>query len=123
MQYRNLTIVGTSHIAQQSLDEVRTVIENVDPDIIAIELDRKRLHALLNKTKRKIRLKDIRRIGIKGFIFSLVGAWASDKLGKMVGISPGSEMKEAIYMARERKKIIALIDQDIEITLRRSSQT
>jgi pheromone shutdown protein TraB len=52
----------------------------------------------------------------------LIGAWAEKKLGKLVGVAPGSEMKKAVMLARKNKLKIALIDQDIEITLRRFSK-
>ncbi|MFH0868555.1 MAG: TraB family protein [Candidatus Woesearchaeota archaeon] len=122
MNYKNLTIIGTSHIAKQSLDDVEKEIEGKKPDIIALELDKRRLYSLFRKPG-KIRLYDIRRIGLKGFIFSLIGAWAEKKLGEMVGVAPGSEMKKAVKLARKYDIKIALIDQDIEITLKRFSKS
>ena len=121
MNYKNLVFLGTSHIAKQSLDEVKEAIEREKPDIVAIELDKARLGALLGKDPRKINLRSIRQIGIKGFIFSLFGAWAEKKLGKLVGVSPGSEMKQAVSLARKNNMKIALIDQDIRITLNKFS--
>jgi len=122
MKYKNLTIIGTSHIAKQSLEEVKSVVEKEKPDIIALELDRKRLYALMSKKKQKASVRNIGRVGIKGFIFSLIGAWAEKKLGEVVGVSPGDEMKIAIRLAKKNKIKVALIDQDIEITLRRFSK-
>ena len=123
MKYQNLVILGTSHIAKQSLDEVKIFIEEEKPDIVAIELDSKRLPALMSKAPRKIQLRAIRQIGMKGFVFSLIGAWAEKKLGKLVGVAPGSEMKQAINIAKKNNIKIALVDQDIEITLKRLSKT
>ncbi len=123
MKYRNLTIIGTSHIALQSMKKVRETIEDTKPDIIALELDKKRLYAITHKTKTKIRLRDIRRIGIKGFIFNLIGAWAERKMGKIVGVKPGSEMITALKLAKKHKLKIALIDQDIEVTLAKLSKS
>ena len=122
MNYRNLTIIGTSHIAKQSLDDVENAIVEGKPDIIALELDRRRLYSLFKKPG-KIRIYDIKRVGIKGFIFALIGAWAEKKLGKIVGVAPGSEMKKAVKLARKKDIKIALIDQDIEITLKRFSKS
>ncbi len=121
MDYKNLMFLGTSHIAKQSLDEVKKCIEAEKPDILALELDAKRLPALMQK-HRKIELRIIRRIGVKGFLFSLFGAWAEKKLGKLVGVTPGSEIKLAVRLAKKNNLRIALIDQDIEITLRRLSK-
>lgn len=123
MNYKNLVFLGTSHIAKQSLEEVREYIEEEKPQIIALELDEKRLHALMSKAQRKIRLRDIRQVGLKGFLFSLFGAWAERKLGKLVGVAPGSEMKQAIKIAKKEKIELALIDQDIGITLQRLSNS
>src|SRR3989338_1465415 len=118
MNYKNLMVIGTSHIAKQSLEDVKEAIEGWKQDIVALELDKRRLYSLFRKPG-KIRIYDIKRIGIKGFIFFLVGAWAEKKLGDMVGVAPGSEMKNAIGIARKNNIKIELIDQDIEITKKR----
>lgn len=123
MKYKNLVFLGTSHIAKQSLDEVKKYIQEEKPDIIALELDKKRLHALMAKGPRKIELKNIKRVGLKGFLFSVLGAWAERKLGKLVGVAPGSEMKQAIKIAKKENIEIALVDQDIEVTLQRLSKS
>jgi pheromone shutdown-related protein TraB len=121
MQYKNLKLIGTSHIAKQSLEEVASTIQKEKPDIIALELDKRRFYALTHDVKRKTKLTDIKKIGIKGFLFNIFGAWIENKLGKMVGVKPGSEMMTAIVLAKKYKIKIALIDQDIQITLRRIS--
>jgi len=123
MDYKNLAFLGTSHIAKQSLNEVRKSMEEKKPDIVALELDPKRLHALMSKSPRKISLGSIRHVGLKGFLFSVLGAWAEKKLGKLAGVAPGSEMKEAIKIAKNDGIKLELIDQDIEITLQRISKS
>ncbi len=123
MKYKNLVFLGTSHIAKQSLGEVKKRIEEEKPSIIALELDKKRLHALMSKAQRKIDFRSIKNIGFKGFLFSLFGAWAERKLGRLVGVAPGSEMREAIKIAKKENIEIALIDQDIELTLKRLSNS
>jgi len=116
----NLTIIGTSHIAKQSLEEVERIITEKKPEIIALELDVKRYHAIQQKN-RKIDIYSIRKVGIKGFLFALLGAWVEKELGKVVDMKPGSEMLKAIKIAKKQKIRIALIDQDIDITLRKIS--
>jgi len=123
MKYKNLIIIGTSHISPESLKEVEKAILIEEPYIVALELDKKRFAALLSKkTARKPGFKDIRRIGIKGYIFSAIGAWVEQKLGQKTGVSPGSEMVLAFKTAQKVKARVALIDQDIEKTLKRFSQ-
>lgn len=121
MESQDLRIIGTSHISRQSINEIKQAFLNWKPDIVAVELDKNRLYGLMSKKKLKIRLYDIRRIGIKGFVFALIGAWASKKLGEIVGVMPGEDMKTAVRLARKNNAVLSLIDQDIEITLRRFS--
>lgn len=121
--YNNLCIIGTSHIAKQSIKEIKQAFNDLKPDILAVELDKRRVYALLSEKQGKPSLYDIRRIGFKGFIFALLGSWISKKLGKIVGVKPGSEMKTALGLAKENQAKVALIDQPIEVTLKRFSTT
>ena len=123
MKYKNLTLIGTSHIAKQSLDDVETSITSLNPDLICLELDPKRFYALThNLKKEKFSLRAIRQVGLKGYLFSIIGAYAEKKLGNYVGVSPGSEMLKAIELAKKNKIKLALIDQEIDITLKRFSK-
>lgn len=119
---KNITIIGTSHVARQSLDEVNAFIETEKPDIVAIELDRKRFISLKYSKKRSFSFKNIFRVGFKGFVFSLIGYYAEKKIGESVGLAPGSEMIAAIKLAKKHNLQLELIDQDIEVTLRRFSE-
>lgn len=119
--YKKLVLVGTSHISKDSIKEVKETILKYKPDIVAIELDRLRMMNLLSQ-KRKISLRDIRRVGFKGFLFAVIGYWIEKKLGEIVNVKPGSEMLMAINIARNTKSKVALIDQDIRITLRKLSK-
>ena len=117
--FKNLTIIGTSHIALQSIKEVKEAIKLINPHIIALELDSLRFKKLTSKNKKNNLL---RGIGSRGFLLNLVGAWAEKKLGEKVNISPGSEMKAAIEIAKKENIKLALIDQDIRITLKNLSK-
>lgn len=120
MKYKNVILIGTSHVAKESLKKVENAILKEQPGIVCLELDKKRLAALLNKKLvRKISWKDIRKIGIKGYLFSLIGSLIQEKLGKKVGIMPGSDMLYAFKIAKKNKIKILLIDQDIEVTLKK----
>jgi pheromone shutdown-related protein TraB len=122
MKYKNLTIIGTSHIAKESISAVTHSIKADKPDIVALELDHKRLYGLLHPGK-KDHLYAMKKVGFKGFLFSLIGEWAEKKMGKMVGVKPGTEMLTAFHLAKENNAEVVLIDQDIEITLRRFSKS
>jgi len=117
----SIQIIGTSHISKQSINEISKCIESQKPDIVAVELDNKRYHALMQKKKGGF--PSFGRIGITGYIFALIGHWAEKKLGESVGVSPGSEMMHAIKLAKKHSLRVAFIDQDIEITLKRLSKS
>ena len=115
--YNNLTIIGTSHISIESIKQVTKFITTNKPEIIALELDQKRFFALTEK--RQNSLKDIKKVGLKGYFINIIGAYIEKKLGKLVGVKPGSEMTTAINLAKKYQLKIALIDQDINTTLKK----
>ncbi len=115
-------MVGTSHIAADSAQEIVKLVEEEQPGLIAVELDKRRLHALLSKEKPKITFTLLRTVGVKGFLFALLGSWVQRKLGRLVGVEPGVDMLTAVDLARQRHIKLALIDQDIEITLQNFSK-
>mgnify|MGYP002821209951 CR=1 FL=1 len=118
-----LTIVGTSHIARESVQEVDRAIRTKKPDIVAVELDRKRMHGLLKGGNRGMSISQIRQVGLKGWMFGNLGGWVERKLGSKVGVSPGSDMLQAYRTARELKIKVALVDQDITVTLKKLSKS
>ena len=118
----NLKIIGTSHIARQSIEEIQKAVEEFHPDIIAVELDVQRAAALMQQQKTGFSFSDIRNIGVKGYAFVRIGHYVQQKLGKLVGVSPGTEMKTALELARAHKLRIALIDQPINVTLKNFSK-
>ena len=116
-----ITIIGTSHIAKESVEEIKNAIENKKPDIVAVELDVQRASGLLRHQKTSVSMKDIVKIGVKGFVFVKVGQFVQGKLGQLVGSDPGSEMRTAILEAKKRQLIVAFIDQPIQKTLQEFS--
>lgn len=118
----NIIIIGSSHIAKQSLKEVEETILKENPDFVAIELDKKRFAGLLSGKRGTLGWKHLKKFGIKGFLFNLIGGWVENKLGKLVGVKPGSEMIMAFNTAKKSGAKIALIDQDIDITMKRFSK-
>lgn len=118
-----IILIGTSHIAQESVEKVKATITKYPEAIVAVELDKKRFAALLSEGKpTRLSLQDLKRIGFAGFIFGIIGSYVSKKLGELVGLKPGADMLAAIKAAQEMQQKIALIDQDIELTLKRFSQ-
>ncbi len=120
---QRLKIIGTSHIAKQSINEIKKAFDEFQPDVVGVELDLQRARSLMQDQKNKISIAAIRQIGVKGYVFAKVGQIVQKKLGGFVGVSPGSEMKTAMALAAKGKKEVAFIDQPIQITLRKFSKT
>ncbi len=112
--------VYTSHIAQESIEEIEQAFQEYQPDIVAVELDPQRLQAL-QMQQRNYSPRLIFTIGITGYLFMLLGSYMQNKLGDAVGMRPGEEMLTAYRMADERNIPVALIDQPVEQTLKRVS--
>src|SRR3989344_4206490 len=121
MEISNLAVIGTIHISSDSADKIRKSIQEITPDIVAVELDKNRLYGLTHKQKEKIDFSLIRRIGVSGFVFVLIGKYVQKKLAKVVNTKPGVDMLAAVHEAKENNLMVALIDQDIEVTLKRLS--
>ncbi len=116
-----LKFIGTSHISEESVSQIKKAVETFCPTIICVELDHARLSGLLSKKKPSYNPRMIMQIGVVGYVFAVIGGIVQRKLGKMVGLAPGSDMLAAVTVAREKSLSIALIDQPIHITLRRLS--
>lgn len=111
-----IILVPTSHIARQSLDKVREVIDKEKPDCVAVELDMSRYTAMKEEEEASS-WEILRALGFMTFFLYWVLRHLQSWLGKKLGILPGSEMLKAIEIAREANIKVALIDRDISITL------
>lgn len=126
MAPESVEIIGTAHVSEKSIEEVRNTILEKKPDVVAVELDINRYHNLLNERKGEVPKKDFQiRELIKGdkltlFIVSGFLSYMQRKIGDDVGVKPGSEMMAAIDAAEEVGAKVALIDRDITITLNRA---
>ena len=117
---QEIRIIGTSHISRKSRAQVERVIRELRPQWVCVELDAKRLAGLRSGVRRQLPAGEmVRRVGVQGYLFSVFAGWAQRKLGAQVGMNPGEEMLAAVTAAREVGAKLALVDQDIEVTLRR----
>ena len=123
----SVKIIGTGHILQKSVEEVRNAILGERPDIVAVELDYNRFKALEDVGfqpevyRTRISLKGVLSAAVRGGSFPVfiqgILALIQQDLGEKYGISPGSDMCAAILSAQEIGARIALIDRDIAITM------
>lgn len=118
----NVRLVGTSHISRQSKKDIKKAYDELEPDVVAIELDKARLHGLLTNQKPKVTLAIIPKVGVIGYLFLKIGSKVQQKLGSIVKVEPGSEMKYAYSLAAKDKKQVLLADRPIQITMARLSK-
>ncbi|ADC64346.1 TraB family protein [Ferroglobus placidus DSM 10642] len=112
-------IVGTAHVSQKSVEEVRKVIREVQPKAVAVELDEKRFRALMGE-KQEINVVDVVKRGdISTFLLTVFLSFLQKKLGEEKGLTPGTEMLAAIEEAKNVGADVLLIDRDLGITMRR----
>lgn len=114
-----IRLLGTSHISSKSIVEICSEIKKNRPDVVGVELDAARAQSLQsNQPKGGIPWNMLPKIGLFGFTFVIIGRFVQQHLGKIVGVEPGSEMKEAIIQAHKANAKIVLIDRQIQLTLK-----
>lgn len=116
-----ITIVGTAHVSEKSVQEVVSKIEELRPDIVAVELCPARYKALIGQEEEKeIKISELLSGGkLFFFLVQLFLAYIQRKIGEEMGVKPGSEMLAAIEAARSTGARVALVDRDIGITIQR----
>ncbi len=119
---KNFTIIGTAHISQKSADLVKKVIEEEKPDAVCVELDEQRYEALSNKKRwQELDIKAIiKNKQLTTLVVNLILASYQKKLGKKLGVMPGTELMVATQVAKENDIPIVLCDRDVKITLKRA---
>ena len=118
----NIILIGTAHISKDSVEEVKEAIEKFKPDIVAVELCKRRYDAITNKDKWEntpvtnlLKSNNAYLMLAQTFLSSI-----QRRLGKEYGVEPGSEMIAAMQVAKKHGIEVALVDRDITITLKRA---
>ena len=126
MKRECLKIIGTAHVSQESVDEVKDAIYEHQPDVVAIELDRGRYTRLKQEmmgiehddTISVSKIIKENKVGL--FFTSTLLSYFQSKIGADVDVAPGSEMIGAIEASEDLGIPIALIDRDVNVTLQRA---
>ncbi len=119
---KTIILVGTAHVSQESVELVKLVIEQEQPDNVCVELDAKRFEAISHPNRwESLDLKEIiRQQQLSTLIVNLVLASFQKRLGDKLGVLPGTEMLEAIRMAEKHTVPVTLADRDVRVTMRRA---
>jgi len=122
---REIVLVGTAHVSRSSVDVVKHVIAQEQPDHVCVELDAQRYQALSQRQRwEQLDLKEIiRRKQLTMLLVSLLLSAYQRRLGAKLGIEPGAELLEAVKLADEAGIPRSLSDRDVRITLTRAART
>ncbi len=118
---KEVYLVGTAHISADSVQDVRTTVEQVRPDAICVELCKAR-HQAMTQADNWRKMDIIKVVRQKKAVFLLAQLILSSfyrRLGEKLGVQPGAEMIEGIRQAEATGAQLVLADRDIEITLKR----
>lgn len=117
---KNIYIIQTAHVSKASVEEVKTAIDTLNPDVVCVELDIKRANGLMSETKTEIDLKQIiKQKKVASFLMNLILSNTQKQMGEDLDTEVGGEMKQAILSAKEHNIPIRYIDRDIQITMKR----
>ena len=119
---QEIILVGTAHVSQNSVEEVKNIIETESPDRVCIELDDGRMKSKTDKkTYENMDIRKVIKEG-KGFFLLANTALASfqRRMGAQTGTKPGEEILGAAEVAKEAGIPVSLCDRDIQTTFKRA---
>lgn len=101
-------VYGTSHVSEESFDVIDDALEKHNPSVVALELDYPRLNSILNGEQSE-----------GGTVFARLIKFFQNSVGSRTGVMPGEEMRYAFERSMEMDREVALVDQDIRVTIQR----
>jgi pheromone shutdown-related protein TraB len=121
LEDKEVFLLGTAHVSLRSVEDVRRVVEQVQPDTVCVELCEARYHALVHRDAWK-QMNVWRVVREKKALFLLVQLALNAlyrKIGEQLGVQPGAEMIEGIRQAEAIDARLVLADRAVDITLKR----
>ena len=119
---KQITLVGTAHVSKDSVDLVRSVIQEVKPDTVCVELCESRAQSI--RQKQRWQEMDIMKVikEKKAFLLlsNLMLASFQKRIADRLEVAPGQEMIEAMASAEAVEATVCLADRDIRTTLSRT---
>ncbi|MEA3333834.1 MAG: TraB/GumN family protein [Pseudomonadota bacterium] len=118
---KDIYLVGTAHVSQKSVTEVKETIQTLKPDTVAVELCPPRYQAM-TRPEHWRQMDIVKVIKEKKALFLLAQLILSAfyrRLGEQLGVQPGAEMMAGISEAKAIDAELVLADRPIDITLKR----
>lgn len=120
-QGKEIILIATAHVSQQSVELVKKVISEENPDSVCIELDEGRYKNLQDpKAWENTDIVKVIKSNRVGFLLvNLALSSYQKKLAKQLGTNVGGEMIQGIKSAEEVGAKLVLADRDIQTTFLR----
>lgn len=120
-QGKNIFLVATAHVSQESVELVKKVVEEEQPDSICIELDEARYQNIKNPKKWEdtniVQIIKTKKVGF--LLANLVLASYQKKIAGKLKTSVGGEMLQGIECAEKTGATLVLADRNIQTTFMR----
>ncbi|TGK08884.1 TraB/GumN family protein [Leptospira fletcheri] len=117
----SITILGTAHISQKSIEEVSRIIAEKKPDVVCVELCSSRMRSVKDPDHWK--KLDIFKVFRERKMWLLLSSLILSSFQKKMGngsIRPGDEMRKAIEEGERTGAKIFPVDREISTTLKRA---
>ena len=116
-----VTLIGTAHVSQLSVQMVEENIASGDYDCVAVELCSPRLENITNQAWWKnLDIYQVFKKKKAGLLLINLALTAYQKrLAERLGVEAGKEMIRAVELAREKGLHLEVIDRNISTTLHR----
>ena len=117
-----LRLLGTAHVATASVEAVKTQIAEYQPDLVGVELCKSRHDALVEG--RRLDKEGLLRVIKEGkapmVLMQAMLSAEQRRMGLNEGQEPGAELLAAVETAKAAEIEVALVDRDIQITMKRA---
>ena len=122
---KQVLLIGTAHVSKESVALVKSVIEQENPETVAVELCPSRFQTI--KQRDQWQEMDIIKVIKEKKAFLLLAnfmlASFQKRIAAKLDIKPGAEMVQAIESGEAAGAEIHLADRDIRVTLSRTWRT
>ena len=120
-QDKEIILIATAHVSQESVELVRQVIEEERPDSVCIELDEERYKNIKNpkawESTDIIQVIKTKRVGF--LLANLALSSYQKKMAKKLNTQVGGEMLQGMKSAEELGATLVLADRSIQTTFLR----
>ncbi|WCL47625.1 TraB/GumN family protein [Leptospira sp. GIMC2001] len=116
-----VTILGTAHVSEESVKEVKRLAEIIKPDTICVELCESRIRSI--KDPDYFKKLDVFKVFKERKMYLLMSSLILSSFQKKMGhgeIRPGDELREGMDQATVYGAKLIPIDREIQTTLKRA---